>query len=174
VAVALDRRLPREWAIVGADLTLPMLRLAPAKFLRRRTRPVALAGADALALPFRDGSFGLATISFGLRNVPDRARALSELARVLAPGGRLLVLEFSPETAPFFGPLFRFYFQRVTPWIGGLVTGNRSAYLYLPASVDRFPSPAGLAREMEAAGFAQVSFRTFALGVARLHVGKAP
>jgi demethylmenaquinone methyltransferase/2-methoxy-6-polyprenyl-1,4-benzoquinol methylase len=174
VALALDRRLPRDWAIVGADLTLPMLRLAPAKFRRGGARPILLAGADAVALPFRDGVFAAATISFGLRNVPERARALAELARVLAPGGRLLVLEFSPETAPVVGPLARYYLQRVTPWIGGLVSGNRPAYRYLPASVDRFPSPAALAREMEAAGFGQVRHRAFAFGVARLHTGKAP
>jgi len=172
VAVALDRRLPPGWKVVGADLTPPMLALARRKFRLKKTRPVPLAAADAQVLPFRDGSFDAATIAFGLRNIPDRQRALAELARVLAPGGRLLVLEFSPDTAPVFGPLFRFYFTRVMPLLGGLISGDFDAYRYLPASVERFPGPAALAREMERAGFFGVEVRTFALGVARLHVGR--
>ncbi len=173
-AEALCRRLPRGWTVVGADLTPEMLRRARFKLRRRCARRVPLTAADALSLPFRSGAFRAVTIAFGLRNIPDRPRALRELHRVLAPGGRALVLELSPGTSPFFAPLFRLYFHRLAPLAGGLISGNASAYRYLPASVERFPSPGALAAEMEAAGFSRVTSRAFALGAARLHVGSRP
>jgi demethylmenaquinone methyltransferase/2-methoxy-6-polyprenyl-1,4-benzoquinol methylase len=93
------------------------------------------------------------------------------MARVLTPGGRVVVLEFSPMDRPVFGPLFRFYFHRVMPFVGGIISGNRGAYRYLPESVDQFPDPVRLGQEMMEAGFTEVRYRSLTMGIAYLHTG---
>ena len=158
--------------IVGADFTLPMLQAGAAKIRKRQDTGVTLTAADACCLPFPDGVFQAVTIAFGLRNIPDRTRCLREMARVLVPGGQALILEFSKMDNPVIGPLFRFYFHRLIPILGGLISGNREAYRYLPESVDLFPDPSTIDREMTEAGFKGVAHRPMTWGIAYLHKGE--
>ena len=128
---------------------------------------------DALELPFADGTFDAATVGFGARNFSDLARGLAEMARVVRPGGRVVVLEF---TSPTRAPLSLFYslwFDRVVPLLGRLA-GDPEAYSYLPNSVKRFPAPAGLAAEMERAGLCEISYLLTAGGIVVIHFGTVP
>jgi len=96
------------------------------------------------------------------------------MARVLAPGGRIIILEFSPMKGRVIGRLFRFYFHRIMPFLGGVISGNQGAYHYLPESVDRFPDPIRLGHEMLEAGFTEVKYRGLTMGIAFLHIGEKP
>ena len=156
---------------VGVDLSEAMLRRGSVKLVRRRlAERAALAGGDAEALPFASSCFDAAAVAFGIRNVGDPAAALAEIRRVLRPGGRLVVLEFSSPRG-WLGGLYRRYFRGVLPRIGALVSGDAGAYAYLPASVDRFPSPPAFAASMERAGFTAVTWRLLTGGIACLHRG---
>jgi demethylmenaquinone methyltransferase/2-methoxy-6-polyprenyl-1,4-benzoquinol methylase len=133
-----------------------------------RTVPVA---ADALALPFPAARFDGALVGFGVRNLSDLDRGLRETARVLKPGARFVVLEFStPRSAPL-RALYLFYFLRVLPGIGRLVSKHREAYSYLPESVRDFPDPGALARRIGAAGFREVRFESLTGGICTVHHG---
>ena len=171
VMLTLDRCLGDSWRIIGADFTMPMLKVAKVKLASRGSTRLHLTAGDAMSMPFADSAFKAVTIAFGLRNLPDRAWALGEILRVLAPGGRLIILEFSPMDHPVTGAAFRFYFHRVLPFLGGIISGNPGAYRYLPRSVDDFPNPTGLDSEMEEAGFTGVRHIPLTWGVAFLHVG---
>ena len=152
--------------IVGADFAIPMLVQGRGK--SPRVRPV---GADALELPFPDGEFDGALVGFGVRNLADLDAGLAEAARVLKPGSRLVVLEF---TTPEFAPLraaYLFYFRRLLPLIGRAVSKHTDAYTYLPESVLNFPTPDGLARRLTAAGFHEVNFELLSGGICALHYG---
>jgi demethylmenaquinone methyltransferase/2-methoxy-6-polyprenyl-1,4-benzoquinol methylase len=152
--------------VIGADFVLPMLRLGGGKSARVRA-----VNADALELPFPDASFEGATIGFGARNLADLDAGLAEAARVLRPGARLVILEFTtPPHQPFRG-LYFFYFRRVLPLVGRMVSRHGDAYTYLPESVLAFPEPGELAARMERAGFGQVSYSLLAGGICALHVG---
>uniref|UniRef100_A0A831U480 Demethylmenaquinone methyltransferase n=1 Tax=Thermus islandicus TaxID=540988 RepID=A0A831U480_9DEIN len=168
LALMLKARAP-EALVVGADFAPPMLEIARRK-ARARGLPVAFLEADALALPFPEGAFDAVTIAFGFRNFADYAKALAELFRVLSPGGRLVILEFPPPPKGAFGLVYRIYFQRVLPFLGGLISGNYGAYRYLPESVEAFPSPEALKALMEEAGFS-VRYELLTFGVAAIHVG---
>jgi demethylmenaquinone methyltransferase/2-methoxy-6-polyprenyl-1,4-benzoquinol methylase len=159
---------------VGADLSERMLGRGRDKLARRGlVGRSGLLCADGEQLPLRDASFDAALVAFGIRNIGDPARALREVRRVLRPGGRLVVLEFSmPEG--LLGRFYRFYFRHVLPRVGGLVSGDASAYAYLPASVAVFPSPAGFASLLEAEGFAAVRFTPLTAGIAHLHRADKP
>ena len=158
--------------IVGLDFCRPMLEIAARKSgARDAPRGVAYVEGDALSLPFADGTFDAATIAFGLRNLSSVEGGLRELRRVLKPGGRLAVLEFSRPVVPGFRALFQFYFAHVLPRVGGLLSGSRGAYEYLPDSVSRFPDQRRLAALMSAAGFERVRYRNLTGGIAALHTG---
>ena len=158
----------------GVDLSEEMLRRGAAKLRRRGLAGrTGLAAGDAEALPFAPATFDAATIGFGIRNVGDPAAALGEIRRVLRPGGRLVVLEFS-QPRGWLGALYRRYFHRVLPRVGALVSGDSSAYSYLPASVARFPTPEAFAALMEGAGFTSVRWRLLTGGIACLHRGERP
>jgi demethylmenaquinone methyltransferase / 2-methoxy-6-polyprenyl-1,4-benzoquinol methylase len=157
---------------VGVDLSGEMLTRGAAKLRERGLAPrSALASGDAERLPLAPARFDGALIAFGIRNVGDPLRALREIHRVLRPGGRLVVLEFSTPPGPL-GAAYRLYFERVLPRIAGLVSGDRAAYSYLPASVARFPDPAAFGRLMEQAGFAGVAWTRLTAGIAHLHRGE--
>ena len=155
--------------VTGVDFCRPMLEIAA-----RKTRRIPFVEADALDLPFAEGSFDAVTIAFGLRNLADTRQGLIELRRVLKPGGWLAVLEFSRPQAWGFRWLFEFYFRRLLPLIGGLVSGSKGAYQYLPDSVSRFPDQVGLASLMDQAGYDQVEWQNLTGGVAALHLAKRP
>jgi demethylmenaquinone methyltransferase/2-methoxy-6-polyprenyl-1,4-benzoquinol methylase len=159
---------------VGIDLSEQMLVRGVAKLRRRGFSPrAAMAAGDGERLPLRDRRFDGALVSFGIRNIGRPGEALREIHRVLGPGGRLVILEFAMPTG-LLGTLYRFYFGRVLPRIGGLVSGDPSAYAYLPASVERFLAPEELGQLMREAGFEGVSFRPLTGGVAYLHCGRKP
>ena len=157
--------------VVGVDFCRPMLDIAARKSADAPQRTIPFVEGDALRLPFADEKFDAATIAFGLRNLSDVAGGLGELRRILKPGGRLVVLEFSRPVVPGFRALFQFYFSRVLPRVGGLVSGSRGAYEYLPDSVSKFPDQARLASLMKEVGFENVDYRNLTGGIAALHSG---
>ncbi|HJS23211.1 MAG TPA: bifunctional demethylmenaquinone methyltransferase/2-methoxy-6-polyprenyl-1,4-benzoquinol methylase UbiE [Pyrinomonadaceae bacterium] len=156
--------------VVGTDFCRPMLDIAAGKTSGR----IRLIEGDALDLPFRDGTFDVATIAFGLRNLSNVESGLAELSRVLKPGGWVAVLEFSRPANAVLRPLFNVYFTKVLPWIGRVVSGSQSAYSYLPASVQKFPDQSQLSLLMEQAGFVQVGYENLTGGIAALHMGRRP
>ena len=160
-------------AVTGLDFCRPMLDLAALKS-KERARPIQYLEGDALRLPFADASFAVATIAFGLRNLSSVEGGLRELFRIVEPGGRVFVLEFSQPVVPGLSVLFDFYFWRVLPRIGGLLSGSRGAYEYLPDSVSKFPDQRRLAGLMREVGFEQVEFENLTGGIAALHVGTRP
>ena len=156
--------------VVGTDFCRPMLEVAAGKV----SDCIRLIEGDALDLPFRDGTFDVATIAFGLRNLSNVESGLAELSRVVKPGGWVAVLEFSRPANAILRPLFGFYFRRLLPWVGGVISGSRGAYTYLPASVQKFPDQSQLSRLMEQAGFEQVGYENLTGGIAALHMGRRP
>jgi len=164
------RRLEPARPVVGADFSLGMLDKARRK-LAGPSAGVALVAADALALPFADGTFAGVVSAFLLRNLVDLGRGLREMRRVARPGGRVIALDITRVALPIWGSVFGLYFHRVVPAIGALVAGDRQAYTYLPQSVDRFLTPAELAQAMEKAGLRDVRWQSFGLRTVALHVG---
>jgi demethylmenaquinone methyltransferase/2-methoxy-6-polyprenyl-1,4-benzoquinol methylase len=161
--------------IFGADFSLGMLRGAPPKLAKRRlTRRVSLQNASAEDLPYRDAVFDAVTIAFGIRNVVRRDRALAEMHRVLKPGGKALILDFSVPPHPLVRALYGFYFHRVLPFLGGLISGNFAAYKYLPESVAGFPPRKEFCTLLRAAGFEPVAYVDLTLGVSTLYRGTKP
>jgi demethylmenaquinone methyltransferase/2-methoxy-6-polyprenyl-1,4-benzoquinol methylase len=138
LALEFKRAVGPSGEVIGTDFCAEMLRSAPAKAARAGLE-VRFAVADALQLPYADGRFDVASIAFGIRNVDDPVRCLREMARVVKPGGCVIVLEFGQPKGPF-GALFRAYSRGVMPVVGGLLTGNRAAYEYLPRTAAAFPA----------------------------------
>jgi demethylmenaquinone methyltransferase/2-methoxy-6-polyprenyl-1,4-benzoquinol methylase len=157
---------------LGADFAHPMLVRAREKAGSSGRDAVDFLEADALRLPFAAESFDLVTTAFGFRNLANYAAGLAEVRRILRPGGSLAILEFAEPEGALFGALFRFYFHRVLPKIGGLISSNSQAYGYLPNSVARFPTPAALAELMRQAGFAEVTFEQWTGGIVALHTAR--
>lgn len=157
--------------VIGSDFVEGMLVRARQKALANGTR-VAFAGADALALPFGDGTFDLVTAAFGFRNLSSYESGLREFARILKPGGQVGILEFSEPERGLLAGVFRFYFRNVLPRIGGAISGDKQAYAYLPGSVAKFPSAQGLRELMERNGFADVQVRCWNFGSVLLHSGR--
>jgi demethylmenaquinone methyltransferase / 2-methoxy-6-polyprenyl-1,4-benzoquinol methylase len=153
--------------VVGCDFSAAMLERARAK----ADGAARFEWADALALPYGDSSFDAATVGFGARNFSDLGTGLREMARVVRPGGRVVVLEITTPQRPPLSTFFRLWFDRVVPRLGRLA-GDPDAYSYLPASVRRFPGPEGLAAAMAAAGLTRVRWILTAGGIIALHVGE--
>ena len=156
--------------VIGTDFCRPMLTIATRKS-QLDDLNIPYVEADAMKLSFPDDTFDAATIAFGLRNLPNYEDGLRELSRVLKPGGKLVILECSHPRMPVFRELYDFYFNTVLPKIGGLVSGSRAAYTYLPNSVAKFPDQKTLASMMENSGFGDIRFQNLTGGVAALHSG---
>ncbi|MDR0787673.1 MAG: bifunctional demethylmenaquinone methyltransferase/2-methoxy-6-polyprenyl-1,4-benzoquinol methylase UbiE [Gemmatimonadota bacterium] len=168
LSVELAHRPGFSGTVIGSDFTFGMLAAGEEKRQKLRIEPVC---ADALALPYADQSFDGATVGFGVRNLADLDAGLREMARVLKPGAKLVVLEFTtPHWQPF-RAIYFFYFLRILPLIGRLISSHGSAYSYLPESVLRFPEPPELATKMSDAGFEDVKWKRLSGGIAALHVG---
>ena len=176
LALELARRYPQA-GVVGLDFSDAMIDLARAK-ARRVVAPgreqVEFTVGDLLALPYADGRFSAVTAAFGVRNVSDLPLALSEMKRVTAAGGRVVILEITQPAGPAGRRFSAFWFDRCVPVLGGLIAGDLSAYSYLPASVRAFPSADKLAGLMVAAGLQRVRYRRFGMGMIALHVGQVP
>jgi len=160
--------------ILGADFSHAMLQRAAAKAAEKgrgtTLRPPQWIEADALRLPFPDGYFNLVTSAFGFRNLADYDAGLREIARVLAPGGECGILDFG-EPGGLMGQCYSVYFKKVLPAIGTVISGVRGPYAYLPASVERFPSPDEMLGRMHQSGFREVSWTPYTFGVAGLYRG---
>jgi demethylmenaquinone methyltransferase / 2-methoxy-6-polyprenyl-1,4-benzoquinol methylase len=171
LAIALQRGLGGR--VIASDFCHPMLTRAQAKVAGARLEQHVLSSeADALALPFPDRLFDGVTIAFGLRNLEDPERGLSEMHRVLKPGGALIVLEFSKPVIPVFRHLFALYFKYVLPTLGAAISGDVEAYRYLPDSVSQFPAQAELLKLITGAGFEEAGYRNLTGGIAALHWGR--
>jgi demethylmenaquinone methyltransferase / 2-methoxy-6-polyprenyl-1,4-benzoquinol methylase len=167
--------------VIGADFAHPMLLRAKEKSAspiaseqRQSIHALSFYEADALRLPFADRSFDLVTTAFGFRNLANYEAGLREIYRVLKPGATLAILEFTEPPAGFLGDLYRWYFRRVLPLVGGWISGERSAYIYLPASVSRFFGPRGLASLLQTLGYSEVDFSVWTFGTVALHTAVRP
>ena len=169
VIFALADGLPPGSELVGMDFCQPMLDEAVRKRgASARWARITFGQGDGMALPLGDARFDAVTISFGLRNMADRHKALQEMRRVLRPGGRLFVLEFSQPQA-WFRPVYFAYLKFILPWLASLVTGDRSAYEYLGGSIENFPGRAAMSEEIRRAGFDTVRATALTFGIVALH-----
>ncbi len=178
--------------VVGADFTLPMLEVGKRRWFQRcwagqntqtpvvsghpsnhnsLNKQLSWSGADTLHLPYQDNSFNAVVSGFLMRNVTSVRQALLEQIRVCKPGGRVLILEIPRPPDNLFGALFRLYFHNVVPSLGALITGQRDAYNYLPASADTFLRPDELKAKMQRAGLRNVSYTMLMLNTVALHIG---
>jgi len=169
LAFELAGRVAPAGHVVGCDFSEQMLDLAREKAATRGAT-VRFEWADALQLPYDAGRFDAVTVGFGVRNFADRDRGLREMARVLKPGGRLVVLEFTAPTRPPFSTFYSLWFDRIVPILGRL-TSDPGAYAYLAESVHSFPDPPGLAARMAAAGIEQIRYTVLAGGIVTIHSG---
>jgi demethylmenaquinone methyltransferase/2-methoxy-6-polyprenyl-1,4-benzoquinol methylase len=172
VAIEIFRQGGGRRRVVGLDFSEPMIRKAHEKFVKRKLLSTIDVGlGDALSLPFQDDTFHASVIAFGLRNIPKKERALSEIVRVTKKGGRVVILEFTFPERGLVKRLYPSYFMNILPWVGGLISGDRGAYAYLPRSVFQFQSPEiyrGLAR---GAGLENVTSTDLTFGIASIIAG---
>ncbi len=167
--LALESR-GRSADVFGSDFSHPMLVAAHRKTRKRHFRS-KLFEADALQLPLAGASLDLVTTAFGFRNLTNYHAGLLELRRILKPAGTLAILEFSTPPNPLLAAAYGFYSRAILPAIGGMISGSRDAYTYLPESVRKFPDAEGLADQMREAGFENVRFERMTLGIVALHLG---
>jgi demethylmenaquinone methyltransferase/2-methoxy-6-polyprenyl-1,4-benzoquinol methylase len=156
--------------IMGSDFAHPMLCLARRKYSEEG--PQQYIEADALKLPFPDGSFDLVTAAFGFRNLANYEVGLREILRVLKPGGEVGILEFTEPQSALVRPIYHLYLRRIVPQVGGAISGSHAAYSYLPVSVSKFPSAEELAGLMTKCGFAEARFDLWTMGTVALHTGR--
>jgi demethylmenaquinone methyltransferase/2-methoxy-6-polyprenyl-1,4-benzoquinol methylase len=169
VSAELGRQKGFRGRVLAADFAEPMLRAGRHKTARQ---PVSAVVADALALPLEDAEAAGAIVAFGIRNVMDVDAGMREAARVLKPGARFVILEFSTPRNPLARALYHLYFHHVLPVLGGLISGHRSAYRYLPRSVANFPAEEILAQRLRSAGFSRVTWKPLMFGIAAIHVAE--
>jgi demethylmenaquinone methyltransferase/2-methoxy-6-polyprenyl-1,4-benzoquinol methylase len=171
-SLELALRVAPGGSVVGADFSEAMLEIARRKAAERGA-DIRFEWADALDLPYGDASFDAVTVGFGVRNLADLDAGLAEIARVLRPGGRLVILEITQPRRPPLSTFYSLWFDRLVPVLGTLA-GDRDAYSYLPESVKRFPPPEGLAAAMDRAGFGRIRYVVLAGGIIAIHSGARP
>lgn len=171
LAIEFARRCP-DLEIIGVDISEPMLQVAREKLIRLGLeQKIALHHGDALHLSFGDHSFELVTVAFGVRNLPNRLQGLREIYRVLTPGGRAFILEFSLPQSGGVRALYRVYLRYLLPTIGGLLTGSRAPYAYLRDSIEAFPTRAQILCELHELGFRPVGYEDLTGGIVTLYWG---
>jgi demethylmenaquinone methyltransferase/2-methoxy-6-polyprenyl-1,4-benzoquinol methylase len=170
LALELAGRVAPTGSVVGSDFSEPMLDLAREKAAERGVAGARFEWADALELPYDGERFDAVTVGFGARNLADLDRGLREMARVLKPGGRAVILEITQPTRPPLSLFYSFWFDRIVPLLGAF-SADSEAYSYLPESVRSFPSPRGLAEKMDRAGFEQIRYTVLAGGIIAIHSG---
>lgn len=170
LALELAERVSPGGHVVGCDFSEPMLDLAREKATAREIEGVRFEWADALALPYDGERFDAVTVGFGVRNLADLDRGLREMARVLKPGGRAVILEITQPSRPPLSLFFSLWFDRIVPLLGAL-SSNPEAYSYLPESVRSFPTPRGLAEKMDDAGFKAIRYTVLGGGIIAIHSG---
>lgn len=168
--VLLDLEAYQHVPIIGSDFSHLMLTAAQKKILERKFHS-KLFESDALQLPLRDHAVDLITIAFGFRNLANYETGLQELHRVLKPGAMLAILEFSHSQNVLMRPLYSFYSRHILPVVGGMISGSREAYTYLPESIEKFPTAEMLRGMMSDAGFERTEYELFTGGIAALHLG---
>lgn len=169
-------REKRPAHIQCTDLVLEMLEVARAHYDEGASAgvPVDFQVVDAQDIPYDDASYDVITMAYGIRNMPDRPRALAEMLRVLKPGGALVCLEFSTPPNGLWRALYSFYLKHLIPFWGGLITGDREGFVYLARSIKAFPDQKGLAQMMRDAGFVDVTWKNYTGGIAAVHVACKP
>ena len=171
--IAIAKAMEPGGRVTGIDISAgmmePLMRKAAHEGVHDR---IKLLQADALQMPFEADTFHRVTCAFGIRNFEDRKKGLAEFLRVLKPGGKAVILELGIPDKPFIKTLYDIYFRHILPLIGGLISGNRAAYRYLPESVYAFPRPEAFCAMMERAGFHNVRHRYFTFGLCRLFIGE--
>jgi len=170
LALELAKHVTPGGHVVGCDFSEPMLDLAREKAAGRGGDGVRFEWADALELPYDGERFDAVTVGFGVRNLADLDRGLGELSRVLKPGGRAVILEFTQPRRPPFSLFYSLWFDRIVPLLGAF-SSDPEAYSYLPESVRSFPTPRGLAEKMDAAGFRGIRYTVLAGGIVVIHSG---
>jgi demethylmenaquinone methyltransferase/2-methoxy-6-polyprenyl-1,4-benzoquinol methylase len=177
LALLLARAAGPNGKVYGVDFVEEMLKLAETKRLRvgdTESAPTTFLRGDAMSIPFPDNSFDIVTIAFGIRNVDDPSTCLREITRVLRPGGRVGVLEFGQPTVPGFSALYRLYSKHLMPAIGGAITGDRDAYVYLPETSKEFPCGVKFASMMTEAGLQGVAVKQLFGGISYIYTGSTP
>ncbi|VAX21948.1 Demethylmenaquinone methyltransferase [hydrothermal vent metagenome] len=172
MSIELVKASHKSARVTGIDFSPEMVKIGQDKMERRGLKDrIDLDIGDALDMRFGDDFFDGSMCAFGVRNFAELATGLKEMARVIKPGGRMVILEFATPTNRFIASLYKFYFTRILPLIGGMVSGKKQAYTYLPDSVYKFPTPKKLAQKMEEAGLCEVRFTRLTFGICAIHTG---
>lgn len=174
VALEINSHLNGQSQIFGLDFSFGMLRLGKQKLIKKNKKKIALLNADALHLPFKHQIFDAVFIAFGIRNIMNRPKAITEFFNALKSGGRLAVLELTTPEKGILRSLYLLYFQRILPLIGSFFSKDNTAYAYLPDSVLKFPPPVEFSKIMKEAGFENIRFKQMTLGIVTLFVGTKP
>ncbi|MGQ9646073.1 MAG: bifunctional demethylmenaquinone methyltransferase/2-methoxy-6-polyprenyl-1,4-benzoquinol methylase UbiE [Thermodesulfobacteriota bacterium] len=172
VAIEMIQQNGHPKKVFGLDFSEPMIRRAQQKILKKGLcQSIALSRGDATALPFRENVFSASIIAFGLRNILDKEQALSEMIRVLKKGGKVIVLEFTFPSGEWVGRWYGLYFKKFLPWFGGVISGDRGAYAYLPESVSQFPDAKDYEGMLKRSGLQQIRSRKLTLGIVSIISG---
>ena len=179
LALAYSDKIGAEGFVIGSDFCFEMLVIGDRKLQQPvgevSNRTTNFLAADTLILPFLDNTFDVVSVGFGIRNVADLEMGIREMTRVAAPGGRVVILEFTQPTNPLFRSLYYFYFTKILPFVGNLISRNKDdAYGYLPRSVMKFPNCDALKTVMEQCGLTDVQYYRKTFGIVAIHVGKKP
>jgi len=172
VAIEIIRQNGYQKKVFGLDFSEPMIKRARQKILRKGLfQLIALSRGDAIELPFRENTFSASIIAFGLRSIPNKERALFEMIRVIKNGGKVIVLEFTFPRDELIGRMYPFYFKNLLPWLGGLISGDRGAYAYLPESVTQFPHAEDYEEMLKRSGLKEIRSRRLTFGIASIISG---